>query len=93
MLGEWVLGYYINYYELGSHENPVLENIHIDKETLGHLYKQTTRTCLNSGEEECRTSKKSPYSCQRMGPEAMQELHEKDAKLPSLFLLNGTSIL
>jgi hypothetical protein len=90
MLGDWVLGYYVNYYELGSRENKVLDFIHIDG-TLGYNYKKPLGACLNHGETQCRNSRTPPYSCHRMGPEAMLELHEQDAKHPSS-LLNATSM-
>lgn len=73
MLGDWVIGYYANYYELGSRENEFLEYLHMDK-SLGYFYYENERSCLNIDLETCRQSE-TKYACHRIDPAAMRELH------------------
>lgn len=77
MCGDWVLGYYANYYELGSRENAHLDFVHIDK-SIGYHYKEPTGECRNHGPEHC-LSAKEPKSCHRMTPGAMAEMHARNA--------------
>jgi hypothetical protein len=73
MLGDWVIGYYANYYELGSRENAKLNYIHMDN-SLGYTYYHGERSCLNANVENCRKSA-TKYACHRIDPVAMRELH------------------
>lgn len=73
MLGDWVIGYYANYYELGSRENELLEYLHMDR-SLGYFYYDNERSCLNTDLETCRNST-TKYACHRLDPAAMKELH------------------
>lgn len=78
MLGDWVLGYYANYYELGTRTDPKLEYIHVNRR-LGYDYSHRERSCLNTGEYACRSSP-TQYVCHRIEPEVMLKLHQIDAK-------------
>lgn len=73
MLGDWVIGYYANYYELGSSENAHLGYIHMDN-SLGYHYYRNERSCLNIDVETCRKSA-TKYACHRIDPVSMRELH------------------
>eukprot|EP00545_Synedropsis_sp_CCMP1620_P005433 CAMPEP_0119023376 /NCGR_PEP_ID=MMETSP1176-20130426/29844_1 /TAXON_ID=265551 /ORGANISM="Synedropsis recta cf, Strain CCMP1620" /LENGTH=464 /DNA_ID=CAMNT_0006978449 /DNA_START=56 /DNA_END=1450 /DNA_ORIENTATION=+ len=90
MLGDWILGYYTNYYELGSRENDVLDYVHIDK-SLGYTYKKPLGSCQNHGPTQCRKSE-SPYACHRMKPKDMVAMTAVDAqKASSRLLLNNST--
>lgn len=78
MLGDWVLGYYVNYYELGSREDPVLDYIHMDK-SLGYDYNKRKGSCRNEGVEKCWESD-TKYACHRIDPDTMMALHSFDAR-------------
>jgi hypothetical protein len=78
MLGDWVLGYYINYYELGSREDPSLEYIHMDH-SLGYDYSKRVGSCQNDGVERCWESD-TKYACHRIPPDTMLSLHANDAR-------------
>jgi hypothetical protein len=78
MLGDWVLGYYINYYELGSREEPALEYIHMDH-SLGYDYSGRVGSCQNDGIDRCWESE-TKYACHRIPPDIMLALHANDAQ-------------
>mmetsp|Transcript_8124 Transcript_8124/g.13457 ORF Transcript_8124/g.13457 Transcript_8124/m.13457 type:complete len:479 (-) Transcript_8124:113-1549(-) len=82
MLGDWVIGHYINNYGIGSHEDAVLDYVHTDI-SLGYLYKMPGRgSCRNQNVMSCRRSK-TQYMCHRMKPDDMFELNAIDAKKKS----------
>lgn len=77
MAGDWILGYYVNYYALGSQVVPDLfDYLHIDSQ-MGKIYKNPERTCLNHDLQKCRKSKHR-YACHRMDPAGMLEMTAVD---------------
>ena len=71
MLGDWVLGYYVNFYDLGSPSmNP--------STPLGEIYQMGKGSCRNSGLSHCRGSS-SKYVCHRIEADDMMTLHRYDA--------------
>jgi hypothetical protein len=85
MLGDWVLGYYANYYGLG---NPIWdENIrqfnqfdHEIDDTLGDVYRAGSRSCKNEDVSLCRKSE-TKHVCHRITGEDMLSLHQYDANI------------
>ena len=72
--GDWLLGYYINYYNLGSpplSEGPDRDLPHFNMEkALGYGYghKPMTMNCLNNALEICPPT---AHVCHRQTPESM----------------------
>jgi hypothetical protein len=78
MLGDWVLGYYTNYYRLGSPvaDTKKLPYLHTDSQ-LGLNYEKRKRSCLNEGRENCLQSK-DRFLCHRLDPNEMEEMSALD---------------
>lgn len=105
MLGDWVLGYYANFYELGSREtldpnflhnyetgSPIAHDfdyLHMDR-SLGNIYKGERGTCENHNVKHCRKSR-SQYTCHRMKPDEMLRMDAVDAR-KAIRLFNGTQV-
>jgi hypothetical protein len=78
MLGDWILGYYINYYGVGSdrYDNAINPFSRIDGR-LGSIYKTEERSCLNTGINSCRLSE-FKYFCHRLDADGMAIMQRYD---------------
>jgi hypothetical protein len=82
MLGDWVIGYYFNYYGIGSRQMAPLDYVHMDQ-SLGYIYKMPgTGACLSHNVQHCRNSK-DQHVCHRMKPRHMHEMNTIDANKTS----------
>jgi hypothetical protein len=77
MLGDWVLGYYANYYRLGSAASDPSHYVHM--KGLGSTYYSRTGSCLNEGREKCLQSH-DKHVCHRLAPSEMQEMDALDGE-------------
>jgi hypothetical protein len=74
MLGDWILGYYINYYDIGSagFDKGTDHFSRIDG-SLGKIYDGEEGSCMNTGYDNCRISS-TKYICHRLKPQEMHML-------------------
>jgi hypothetical protein len=78
MLGDWILGYYVNYYDIGSagFDKRVDHFSRIDG-SLGKIYSDVKGSCRNTGYENCRISSTN-FICHRIKPQEMTMVLQTD---------------
>jgi hypothetical protein len=79
MLGDWIMGYYLNYYDIGSDgsDDKAINPFSKIDGRLGSIYKSEERSCLNTGINNCRLSN-FKYFCHRLDADDMAIMQRYD---------------